>query len=136
MADDDVVEEVDADEVAGLGHATGEGEVLGAGGGIAGGVVVAEDQARGVEGESDLEDGPGLDGSAVEGADVGDGPADQAVAGVEVDADHVLLRAGIEDLAEEAGHVAGMIHAQVAVGGVLLLDEGDAVAGYGLNEGR
>lgn len=133
MADDDVVEKPDADEIAGLRYAAGEDEVLGAGGGVAGRVIVAQDQAGGVESESDLEDRSGLDGSAVEGSNVGDGPADQAVAGIEVDRDHVLLRAIGKEPVEEFGDVTGAGEADITVGSFLLLDEGDSVASHRLD---
>ena len=43
-ADDDVVEHLDAQQVAGLGGSAGEGHVLAGGRGIAAGVVVGEQE--------------------------------------------------------------------------------------------
>ena len=40
--DDDVVEHLDSQQVAGLGGASGEGHVLGRGGGVAAGVVMGQ----------------------------------------------------------------------------------------------
>lgn len=71
-------------------------------------MVVAHDEALGVEAEAGHQDRAGLDGGAVDGADVGDGPAEGAVAGVEVESAHVLLGAVADLASEETGGGGGV----------------------------
>ena len=76
LAHDDVVEDSDPDDLSGLGHSAGEGQVLRAGGRVAAGVVVEEDDPGRVGQEGGGEDAPGLDGGAGQGPDVGELVAD------------------------------------------------------------
>lgn len=92
-------------------------------------MVVGEDDAGGVGQEGHLEERAGLDGGPVEGAEVGDLPGDEAVAGVEVYGAHGLLGPVVKLAVEELGDGLGVGERDVLVGRVLFADEGETVAG-------
>src|SRR5215831_20944110 len=79
VADDEVVDEGDADDLGGGLHAAGEGHVLGRGRGVAARVGVEEHHAGGAAEEALLQDLARLDGGAVEGAAVELAVAEEAV---------------------------------------------------------
>lgn len=86
-----MIEEADADELAGLGHASGEGQILRARRWVARGMGVEEDETVGAAQESPLDDRPRLDRRAAQGAAEDVALADQAVADVEIKGAHDLL---------------------------------------------
>jgi hypothetical protein len=102
VGDDQVIEEVEADGLAGAVHAVFEEEVLDGRGGVAARLEAEDDDAGGGEAEGLGEDGAGLEGDAVEGADVEGGGGEGTALEVEVEgAQDVLVGAGV--LEEEVG---------------------------------
>lgn len=61
VADHDVIEQLDTDQVTAFGETAGELDILPAGRGIAGRMVMYEDDARGADGDRRLEDLTGVD---------------------------------------------------------------------------
>src|ERR1700726_4685023 len=90
-AEDQVVRELDADQLAGLRHASREQQVLGARGGIAARVGVEDHDAGGAAQEALLEDLARLDGGAVEGAAEHLRVAEDAMVDVQEERSHDLL---------------------------------------------
>src|SRR5581483_2246981 len=89
--DDDVVEDVDPEEVAGTGGLGGEARVLRRGGRIAGRVVVNQDDRRGVQTDRLAEDVGEADHRGVQPALVDQRRREDAVAGVQADDPQLLL---------------------------------------------
>lgn len=91
-SDDDVVEELDADDIGGLADAAGHAEIGIARGGITRGMVVDEDETPGGVDEGGAEDIPGMGHGFIDGA-VGDLLlTDKAEAGIDEQDAHGLMR--------------------------------------------
>src|ERR1700694_5117075 len=130
FANDDVVEELDAEDLAGVGHSPGEVEILGAWCGIAARMIVEQDDRGGVGEQGGREDGSRLDGGPAQRADVGQLMADGTVADVEKDRAHHPPIPRREELVEESRGDEGLATVlRHIVGRGLLANQGDAVAG-------
>lgn len=81
VADDDVVEDFDFEELAGADEFAGETDVAFGGHGVAAGVIVGEDDGRSIGDDGGAEDLPGMDEEGVEGAGGADMDPDEAAAG-------------------------------------------------------
>src|SRR5689334_10722112 len=90
-AEDQVVDEAHADELATFGEASGEGEILRRGARVARGMGVEDDHAAGAVQQTLLEDRPRLDRGPIHGAAVELALGDEAVARVEIERAHDLL---------------------------------------------
>lgn len=134
VADHQVVDEFDADDLAGAVHSPGEGDILPGGGRITGRVVVPDDDASGVEEQGGLQDQTRLDGCPVQRTGKGALPADELVPGVQVCGQHDLLGRVPELLPEEGRYLRRSAERGCRHGGVLLEHQGDAVAGQELRE--
>lgn len=121
VADDDVIQYPDAEKLRSLLQPAGDLQILPAGGGIAGGMVVNQDEGAG-RGEQDaLEHLPGVDdaGGQAAGRDVID--ADQAVFPVQVEGEEMLLALPPQEgehLVHGVGRVDGELPGEV-LGGIL-----------------
>lgn len=106
-ADDDVVLEGDLEEAAGLDELAGDAEVGGAGGRVAGRVVVDAEDSGGRFADGEVVDLAGVDEGAVDGAGSDLGAAEDAVAVVEADDpeffDGEALGAGLHESVDGLG---------------------------------
>src|SRR5258705_7212942 len=89
-ADDDVVEDVDAEDPAGLDEPARDGKVFLRRRGIPGGMVMRQDQRGSRDGDRRLVNLARMDDRGVEAPDRDDFPPKNLVAGIEVEADEVL----------------------------------------------
>jgi hypothetical protein len=134
-ADDDVVEELDADDIGGLADTAGHAEIGIAGGGITGGMVVDKDKAPGGVDEGGAEDIPGMGHSFIDGA-VGDLLlADEAEAGIdEQDADGLVRQmshASPGELIDELGGAERLLDEALPLSAVTDFKGGREQGGFG-----
>lgn len=90
-SENEVVENVDAEQLARVVELERNGEILGGGSGIAGGVIVGEHDGGGEVADRGFENLAWMDEGAGEGADGDDLAVDKLVAGVEVEGDEVFF---------------------------------------------
>jgi hypothetical protein len=106
-----VVDQLDVDHRGGFGHAAGEADVFGAGGGIAAGVGVEQDEAGGAAQQALLEDLARLDRGAVDGAAEDLLVGEEVATDVEEEGSHYLLVALLVAQAEVACDLDGAVEA-------------------------
>src|SRR5438093_1444596 len=116
VAEDDVVEELNAEESAALVEAEGDAAVFGAGAGVAAGVVVDDDDGGGAGDDGVFEHLARVDEAAVKDADGDDAGLHHAVLGVEQEAAEVLLLQVAHLGHEEVGDVLRGADAGLLVG--------------------
>src|SRR5258705_530525 len=90
LRDDDVIEDVDAQDAPRLDQPPGDREILLAGRGVAGGMVVRQDQTGRGDRDRGLEDLARVHDARVQAPDRDDLPAEHLVSRVEIEADEVL----------------------------------------------
>lgn len=141
-AEDDVVDDVDAEYFAGLSETLGEEYVFGAGLGQSGGVVVNEEDGLGALGDCGPEHFAGVDDGCVEGADRDGANSEDAVLGVEQDGAEVLTVKGSHFMEEHVGDVFGSGEVELgsgvegfAEGGDEWEEGADAAGGAGADGG-
>ena len=129
---DDVVEHLDAQQVAGLGGAAGEGDILGRGGGIAAWVVVGQEERGAADAHGFLKQigHAGVDG--VDGAlsDLAD--AEDAMAGIEQHHDQALVAGVVEMAGQHAGGIGRALDGRAFTGGFDLEATGEFESGLDL----
>ena len=116
VTDDEVVEEGDGEDLGGGEEVAGEGNVVGAGFGVAGGVVVGDDEADGSLANGFAEDVAGVGDSFGGGAHADDLGADEAVFDIEEEDGEALLDLPHEFLGEEGGCDRRIVHDSFFVG--------------------
>ena len=92
FADDDVIEEMDLHQAGGFDEAAGDHFIGAARAGIAGGMVVDQDETMGAAGDHRAQDFPWMGGGFAHGADRDDVGADVAQPGIQHGDDDLLLR--------------------------------------------
>src|SRR5437016_6606449 len=95
-----MVQDIDADDPAGLNEAPGNGEVFFGRGRVAGRVVVGKDEGGGRDGDRRLVDLAGVDDRGVQTPDRNDLAPQDLIPRVEVEADEVLA-VGCPDVSAE-----------------------------------
>jgi len=138
-ADDDVVEELDADNVGGLADAAGHAEIGIARSGIAGRVIVDEDETPGGVDEGGTEDISGMGHGFIDGA-MGDLLlTNKAEAGIdEQDADGLvreMSHAGSGELIDELGGAERLLDEAFPLSAVTDFKGGREQGGFGGAEG-
>src|ERR1700674_5957712 len=99
---DDVVEELDADDSEGAGHSPREVEILGSWCGVAARMIVEQDDPGGVGEQGGREEASRFDGGPAKGAAVGQWMPGGALAEVKKDRAHHLAIPGREERMEES----------------------------------
>ena len=116
MADNDVVEERNAQDATGGDELARDREVGGGGGRVAGGVVVRDDDGGCREADGLAEDLAGMREHGVHSAARdGDGRADEAVSAVEREDEEGLAGVGLDERGESPRDVLRRVHALVGV---------------------
>lgn len=124
LADDDMVAEIDLEIGERGGEGAGDLDILGAGLGVAAGVVVADDGLDGVVDEAKAEHVAGGDEGAVDGAEVDEVEAERLALGVEREQDEGFPLG--DDIGEDSVEVGGgFARAGDSGVGAAIADEGE-----------
>lgn len=136
LTEHDVVEDGDAEEIAGCDELLRDEDVLWAGARVTGGVVVRDDDPGGVEHDGLAEDfaGAQIDVGNAAGDDAGG--ADEAVLGVEGEDEHFLFRLAHDAGSKEPKDGFGRVHEGAGIGvhvagAAAQFDGGGNLSGFG-----